>query len=159
LTAVEIHIRQSGRDVDLDLDLVRVKRVGLELENALNEGTDAGRSSLRRSSPGEVEKVLDYAAGSVRLLDQESGVVPHVVREALVAAHQLAEGDDRGQRVVQLVGDAGYELAERLHLLGLEQLPLEPVLVREIVDKVEEPALAAQVHHPNLYLRGELGSV
>jgi hypothetical protein len=79
--------------------------------------------------------------------------------QPLVAPHQLAEGDDGRQRVVEFVSHARHELADGLHLLGLEQLPLETLLVRQVADQVEEAALAAQLHDSNLDLHGELRAV
>ena len=43
----------------------------------------------------------------------------------LLARHPLGPHQDRGERVVQLVRDAGDRLAEDRHLLGLEQLLVE----------------------------------
>ena len=159
LGAVEVDLGQGGRDVELDLDLVRADGVGLELEHALDQNRDARRPALGRSRAGEVEQVLDDAAGPVGLLDEQAGVALHVLGQARVAVDQLAEADDRRQRVVELVRDAGDEHADRLHLLGLEQLPLQPLLVGEVADQVEEAALAAELHDADLDLDGEFGAV
>ena len=37
----------------------------------------------------------------------------------------LGPAEDRGERIVQLVRDAGHRLAERSHLLGLQQLVVD----------------------------------
>ncbi len=42
------------------------------------------------------------------------------------ARQQLGVGEDDGQQVVEVVRDAAGQLADRLHLLGLAQLFLQP---------------------------------
>jgi hypothetical protein len=56
----------------------------------------------------------------------------------LPVGEPLRPGEDRGERVVQLVRDAGDGLAERRHLLGLEQLVVEiPRLIVELLPIVD----------------------
>ena len=124
LTAVDVNERQAFGNVRLELDSAGAQGVGLEREDALDEGSDRGRVALRGPLASEVEEVLDDPPRPVRLLDKELRVVAHVVGQAVVALQQLAEGDDRGKWIVQLVRDAGNELADRLHLLRLQQLRL-----------------------------------
>jgi hypothetical protein len=52
---------------------------------------------------------------------------------------QVAEADHRGQQVVEVVGDAAGELADRLHLLRLGELHLELLALGD-VDEVGDPA-------------------
>ncbi len=104
----------------------------LEQDDAVDEGPDRGRIALRRPLSGEVEQVLDDAPRARRLLDQQVGVGAQVVGQGRVVADELAEAEDRGQRVVELVGDARHELAGGLHLLGLDELGLEAVLVGQV---------------------------
>ena len=59
------------------------------------------------------------------------------LRAGLPARHPLGPHQDRGERVVQFVRDAGDRLAEHRHLLGLEQLLVE---VARLL--LELPALA-----------------
>jgi hypothetical protein len=49
-------------------------------------------------------------------------------RQALIGPDELAEREDRCERIVQIVGDAVSEEFDRVHLLGLEQLPTEFLL-------------------------------
>ena len=58
----------------------------------------------------------------------------HDVGKRLVAgavAHQqqVAEADDGGQQIVEIVGHAASQLAHRLHLLGLDELALQALLL------------------------------
>ena len=83
----------------------------------------------------------------------------HVLGQSLVAAQQLTEGDDRRQRIVQLMGHAGHQDAQGLHLLRLKQLSLQAFLIGQVAYKMQEAALAAQLHDSDLDLHGELGAV
>ena len=47
-------------------------------------------------------------------------------------AHELQVGDDEGERVVDLVGDAGGQAPERLQLLGAPELGLDAVALAEL---------------------------
>jgi hypothetical protein len=66
----------------------------------------------------------------------------HDVGEGLVARpvaqqQQVREADHGGQQVVEVVGDAAGELADRLHFLGLGELGLEAFQFRG-VDEVDD---------------------
>ena len=53
---------------------------------------------------------------------------------ALLAAHELREREDPAERVVDLVRDAAGELADRRHLLGLEQPPRHLALLGDVLE-------------------------
>jgi hypothetical protein len=55
------------------------------------------------------------------------------------ALHQLREGEDAAQRVVDLVRHAAGQLAHRRHLLRLDEPPGHRVLIRHV---------AVGEHHP-----------
>ena len=46
------------------------------------------------------------------------------------SANEIERANDAGQKVIEVMGDAAGELADRLHLLGLPQAPLAPPQVR-----------------------------
>src|SRR6266566_443973 len=51
-----------------------------------------------------------------------------------VLEHQVGRAEDRGQKVVEVVRDAGRQATHRLHLLRLAELLLEPLALRHVVD-------------------------
>ena len=110
---------------------------------------------LRRTLAGEVEEVLDDPPRPIGLLEQDVGVVPHVVRQPLVTAEERAVADDRGERVVQLVGNAGDEHPDRLHLLGLDELALMALLLGEVADPHEDAPPRSDRQGGHAGLRGE----
>ena len=59
----------------------------------------------------------------------------------MIHQEEIGEADDRRQHIVEVVGDAAGELADRLHLLPLRDLPLERAL-RGRVDGVGDGRLA-----------------
>ena len=65
--------------------------------------------------------------------DTISSTGRRMVRRHLAREQQLAVADDDAERVVQLVGDAGDELAERRHLGRLHELGLGVAQAREAV--------------------------
>ena len=67
-------------------------------------------------------------------------------RRAFVVEQILGEMQDRGERVVQLVRDAGDELAERRELLGLAERLFGGAQRRDVLDEAfGEPERAALV--------------
>jgi len=69
-----------------------------------------------------------------------------------VRAQQLAEGDDRRERVVELMGDARDEEPDRLHLLRLDQLTLEARALGQVADDREDPRLPVDLERMELDL-------
>ena len=60
-----------------------------------------------------------------------------LVARLVAQQQQIAEADHRGQQVVEVVGDAAGQLADRLHLLALGELGLQALLLGQI-DEVED---------------------
>src|SRR5207247_4660565 len=58
-------------------------------------------------------------------------------REALLGKQQLGEGGNAGQRVVELVRHTRYQLPDRGHLFGLDQLLLQHLLVGDVADHAQ----------------------
>ena len=108
-----------GRMKNVFVPEPRVPRV--TLGQAATVFTDAGGEGL---PAGEGEQPADERPGAVgglqRPLDQ-----PLLARSAEAAALEDVEAaDDRRQEVVEVVGDAAGQLAQRLHLLRLAKLCL-----------------------------------
>ena len=64
-------------------------------------------------------------AARSRLAEDDVEAAPDRRIERLALGEPLGPAEDGGERVVQLVGDAGDRLAERGHLLGLQQLVVD----------------------------------
>ena len=127
-------------------------------------------SGLQGLLPAEGQELAGEVGRLPRdLLDVLDGL-PDGLRGNRLAPSQLqaqdvAVGRDRHQHVVEVVGHPSRELADRVHLLGLAQLLLEPPVVRDVdggdegvggafeiddVERDEHGAVAGARAHPDL---------
>ena len=83
---------------------------------------------LRLALPGKREQVLHHAVGSLGLFEQLADKILSAFAQPL-AFEQLRVAEDRGERIVELVGDAGNQLPHRRHLLALQELFLRQAKV------------------------------
>ena len=103
-----------------DLD-PRPDRASQQLLDIANQGADRQRPRLQGLAPREGEQPLDQR---LRACGGLHGAIDQLRRACVmrVAVRQQVErAQDRGQQIVEIVGDAAGQLAERLHLLRLAQ--------------------------------------
>ena len=84
---------------------------------------DDGRA--QRLLAREGEELADQRRGAVGVLADLHQIAVLDVGDLVAHQEQVAVAVDRGQQVVEVVGDAAGELADRLHLLALDELRLE----------------------------------
>ena len=90
----------------------------------------------------EGEQLAGQAGGAVRVgLDLLDVVIVAVARR-VAHQHQVAMADDRGQDVVEVVRDAAGELADRLHLGRLRDLPLELGFLAIVLEQQQHRGIA-----------------
>ena len=138
--------RQSGRDLERDLDPLRPKLVGEQLDGALDDLGDRHLRSLRRALARERQEVADDPNTPLGGVDDLSRA-PDERGLGHGLAQQLRLSREHGQRVVQLVGDAGQQRAHGRHLLALQQ-PLRPLphrLVERAILALERQVQAARI--------------
>ena len=76
------------------------------------------------------------------------------------ALGDVGEAEDRGEEVVEVVGDAGGELADRLHLLRLSQLLLVALARRQVArDRLDRPRRAVGALDPARDLERDAAAV
>src|SRR5262249_51348555 len=112
-----------------------------ELERARDELVHVDRFELRARLAGELEQVLDDRLRAADLLLGDAQVLDALGVRRVDDLPQVVERvhDDR-QRIAQLVGDAGRELTDGRHLLGLDELALEALSVRDVDAYELDPA-------------------
>ncbi|PYP12690.1 MAG: hypothetical protein DMD56_03130 [Gemmatimonadetes bacterium] len=92
----------------------------------------------RRLLPGsltrEGEQVPHDPSRAIRLLVNHAQVPPILRAELLLLEQELGQPRDRRQGVVELVRHTGDELAHRGELLALDQLRLQRLLIRHVLD-------------------------
>ncbi len=126
-----------------DLDLLAERRPQ-QLGGVDDQRVDVGLARLQRLLAGEGEQMLGKIGAAC------GGFVDHPgdggeLRLLLDRVGQDLDrsGDDR-QDVVEVMGDAAGELADRFHLFGLPDAVLRRDLVGEVAEEaVEQDALAA----------------
>ena len=70
-----------------------------------------------------------------------------LLAERLLLEQELRQAGDRGERVVELVGDARHQVADRRELLALDELRLEGVLFGDVLDEHHQAAVGLRVGH------------
>ena len=138
----------SAIDVVVGVDeldaLVRV-RAPHEVDGGADDVFERDRLTFLGVLAREVEQrahdLLDLEAG---LLDQLEPLVR--LRAGLgLLEQELGQAEDREQRVVDLVRDAGGELADRRELAALDELLVDAPLLRQVGDDAEQERRLAVV--------------
>ena len=115
--------------------------VGAQRERLAHDLVDVDHRARRLPLARERQQVADDARGALGFAEDGLEAAAHRVVERRALREALGPAEDRRERVVQLVRDAGDRLAERGHLLGLQQLVVD---VARLV--VELLALADVAH-------------
>ncbi len=118
LVTVRPQSRQGLGAVEDDLDIAGAQLVGQQLERRPNHVVEVDLATLRRMAARDRQEIAHDAntaiGGGVDLFASRGG------REGRTPApQQMGLTDHDGERIVELVGDAGQELAHRGELLGL----------------------------------------
>ena len=103
----------------------------------------------------EIQEVPGDVLGPLGFRRQQLRVVPEVFRQGRVAADELAEAEDRRQRIAELVSDSRRQPAGHLHLLRCDHLRLEAVLVRQVADAGQQSRFPLHQQQGGLVLRRE----
>ncbi len=143
--AVEI---QSGRAADV-LDVVSVAhlRAVLEEENRLlKQRGDLEHFRRKAARAGVLQKVGDDPVESMRFAQDDVHEVTLRGRQRQLVLEHLDRTHHRGQRIADLVGDGGGEIADRRHFPLHLQLILQPLDVGEIL-KDEHISFHAAADH------------
>ena len=124
LALVDAHRREVGAVLDAERHLVGQQAVQQvrELGERVLE-VDDGRA--QRLLAREGEQLAHQRGGAVGVLADLHQVAVLDVGDVVAHQQEVAVAVDRGQQVVEVVGDAAGELADRLHLLALDELRLE----------------------------------
>ena len=115
------HGRRPALEALLDLDAVLAQVLLGENQDLLDDGDEVGRLAVGRVVAGEAEHAVDDP-GSALAAAQDLLEGLHLGGGGLAAAAHLGVVDDRGEDVVELVGDARREFADAAEPLGLQQL-------------------------------------
>src|SRR6516165_9350495 len=106
------------------LDTAAMEIIGAQLHGAVQDGVELDRLALRRHGTGEGEQVLHDLFGALRLLQDDAQVLAGALRYIGILEKQIGKAENRGKRVVDLMGDTGNQLAHGHHFLRMDQLCL-----------------------------------
>src|SRR5687768_12143669 len=129
LGVVALDERKLMIELGLELDVPRAQPVGAQAEGLLDDGVEVDGAVTRPRLAGEDEEVADDASSATCLLLDQADRLRLLLAGEPLLQEELGERGDPGQRIVDLVGDAGDELAEGDELLGLAELLLEAPLL------------------------------
>src|ERR1700682_1611171 len=96
--------------------------VGAQVHGALQNGVELDELALRWHLAGKAEQVLYDLFGALRLLQNDPQIVARAFGDLGIFHQQIGESEDGGKRVVDLVSNAGDQLPDRRHFLGVHEL-------------------------------------
>ena len=105
----EFHVLEAGLVLD-------------ELDGLADHGVEIAVGHLRLFFTGEVQQPADDPGAALGFADDDVHVLGLGAALGQIGAHQVRKGQYARQRVVDLVGDARGEQADRGQLLGLDRL-------------------------------------
>src|SRR6266446_4530934 len=123
---------KAGLRTEFHLDVVAAERMLVQLQSALDEAVDVERFLVRGRGARELEEILDDARGAARLPMGEFQLSLGRVIGAFPLSEKLGDAEDSGERIVQLVGDAGEHLAHGGQFFRLDELLLKAFEVSNI---------------------------
>ena len=121
LVSVADDIGQSFVEMFDDIDAVTVEVVRAQLDGAAQNQVELHGIALRRHLAGKAEQVLHDLFGALRFLQDDAQVFSRGVWQVGILQQQIGKAENRGQGIVYFVGDAGDELSDGCHFLGMNQ--------------------------------------
>ena len=139
LAAVDEHRLERASEAGLQLDVL-VQHAVEQLERLVDDVVQVDRLGLEHLLPAEREQLLRQLARPRRREVDLAHALGRPVLALDLAREEGARGADDGEDVVEVVRDAAGEAADRLHLLGVAQLLLEPLALGKGVPRGRDVA-------------------
>ena len=156
-----IDVGRPGVAVEIDLDADALAQRAVEQVGHAADQLDAVDAlGKQRLGAGEGQQAAGQGRGAGRALHRVVEVDHHFAPRAVEAAPgKVDAADDHRQHIVEVVGDAAGQLADRLHLLDLAELGFGRLaLVRLGLERlVGLPQFLGPVAHRLLERLGALG--
>src|SRR5262245_24611560 len=126
--------RHVARVLASDDDATRLDLVEVELDHPVHEHRQADQGEAQPGRPGQLEEPLDDLVDTLQLARHYAHEPLAIVLVVEPPAEVAAEGQDRGQRVLDLVRQPGGEGAERGEAVRAAELALEVAHGGEIAE-------------------------
>src|SRR2546423_682848 len=134
---VASHLRVRFVEVHVYLDAARARSERTQSHRVLHDGVDVDDDVARLGLASEKEQISNHADRPIRLaLDQAHRLELLALQSVL--EQQLGESRNSRERIVQLVGDAGNQLANCSKLFGASKMVGDFLLLGEIADADDE---------------------
>src|SRR5713101_2553796 len=104
------------------LNAVADEDVRAQVYGALQDGVELDELALRRHLAGKAEQVLYDLLGALRLLQNHTQITARAFGELGIFHQEVGESEDGGEGIVDLVSDAGDQLSDGSHFLGVHEL-------------------------------------
>ena len=146
--------RVAGVDGQVEQDLLDLPRVGLDApggriergrdldvlaDHATQQGLDSGHDGvqiqharLQDLLAAEGQELMRELGGALGGALDDLDLPPDRVLRGQRVEHEIAAAADGGQQVVEVVGHAGREPPDALHLLGLTELIFQVAALRDV---------------------------
>ena len=130
-----IHLdrRQRRRENGHELD-IGAEKTAQQLFQLAHDRVDVHNLRLQHLPPAERQQLARQRRRPFARVPDLFEIGPQRVVERNVVEHQVAVTEDRSEQIVEIVGDAAGELANRLHLLRLPQLFFQLAPIGQIAD-------------------------
>ena len=112
---------RAALGLEIDFNLVALQRVLVELQSSLDQGY-IKRLLLRRSWARKFQKVLNDTRRATRLAMGQLQLTLRGIVATLPLPEKFGDAQNRGERIIEFVGDAGEHLAHGSKFFGLDKL-------------------------------------
>src|SRR5579863_6555798 len=106
-----------------DGNIVDLEIVVAQGESFIHDLADIDLGALRFSLACKGKQILHHTMGALSLLEELGNEILSALIQAF-ALEQLSVTENRGERIIEFMGDSGNELADGGHLLALQELLL-----------------------------------
>ncbi len=133
--------RQVGVELQLDSDPLDPERVLQERAHRTGDLVERNHAALGLLIAHEQQQVADDLLATLGFGNQGIDPAGQLGVECRRGSDQLGVAEDRRERVVQLVHDAGDHLSQARHLLGLVELLLDAAAFGHVGQHHDQPLL------------------
>ncbi len=99
---------------------VTVEVVRAKLDGAAQNLIELHGVALRRHLPGKAQQILHDLLGALRFLQDDAQIFARRLRNRGIFHQQVGKPENRSERIIHFVRDAGNQLPYRRHFLGVD---------------------------------------
>jgi hypothetical protein len=126
------------------------------MHGALQDRVELHGLALGRHLPGKAEQVLHDLLGALRFLQNHAQIAARAFRDLGIFHQQVGKSEDGGKGIVDFVGDAGDQLPNGSHFLGVHELGAQHGGVGDVAHDYYDAADAAVFAADGAEIDGEL---